>query len=291
VFAKVFRQIFESSIAEDYNCRRMFMDLLVLADSDGVVDMTTEAIARATNVPIEEVIRYLKELQQSDPRSRSKRAGGARIKPLDSRRDWGWKIVNHAHYRELRDEEGRRAYFRNYMRGKRARERREISQSKGKSKQPLTSVKKLSLTVNTCQPQLTNADAEADAVQKDKATALSCTQTKPMVWSRAAGFEEITSELHQKWRIAYPALNIDRQLAAMDQWLRNNPKKAVKKNWGRFVTNWLERKQERGGDMPSFRSPKIFDPSQREREDRIDREMEAARKSLAEKRSQRESGR
>jgi len=29
------------------------MDLLVLADQTGIVDMTTEAIARRTNVPIE----------------------------------------------------------------------------------------------------------------------------------------------------------------------------------------------------------------------------------------------
>ena len=47
MFAKVFGQIFDSSIAEDYNCRRMFMDLLVLADSTGAVDMTPEAISLA----------------------------------------------------------------------------------------------------------------------------------------------------------------------------------------------------------------------------------------------------
>jgi hypothetical protein len=55
VFAKIFGQIFDSSIAEDYNCRRMFMDLLVLADSDGVVDMTQEAIARRA-VPLKKCV-------------------------------------------------------------------------------------------------------------------------------------------------------------------------------------------------------------------------------------------
>jgi hypothetical protein len=34
----------------------------------------------------------------------------------------------------------------------------------------------------------------------------------------------------------------------MHQWLLSNPQKAHKKAWRRFVTNWLSRAQERGGD-------------------------------------------
>ena len=111
MFAKVFGQIFDSSIAEDYNCRRMFMDLLVLADSTGAVDMTLEAISRRTNVPIEEVEKYINELCQPDSKSRSKLHEGKRLVPLDDRRDWGWMIVNYQHYRQIKDEEARRLYF------------------------------------------------------------------------------------------------------------------------------------------------------------------------------------
>lgn len=119
MFAKVFGQIFDSSIAEDYNCRRMFMDLLVLADSDGAVDMTPEAISRRTNVPIDEVQKYIGELCQPDPLSRSKLHEGKRLIPLDSQRGWGWQIVNYAHYREIRDEAARREYFRDKQRERR----------------------------------------------------------------------------------------------------------------------------------------------------------------------------
>lgn len=101
----------------------MFMDLLVLADMDGVVDMTLEAIARRTNVPIEQVTRCIGYLSQPDPKSRSAYEHGARIKLIDSHRDWGWQIINYAHYRELRDEESRRAYFRDYKRKQRAKKR------------------------------------------------------------------------------------------------------------------------------------------------------------------------
>lgn len=128
VFAKVFGQIFDSSIAEDYNCRRMFMDLLVLADSDGVVDMTLEAISRRTNVPLAEVEKYISELQVPDPTSRSKVEQGKRIVPIDSQRGWGWQIVNYAHYRAIKDEEARRSYFRDAKR--KARKKRKLELSK-----------------------------------------------------------------------------------------------------------------------------------------------------------------
>jgi hypothetical protein len=116
MFAKVFGQIFDSSIAEDYNCRRMFMDLLVLADSTGAVDMTPEAISRRTNVPQPEVEKYIAELCQPDARSRSDLHEGKRLIPLDDRREWGWMIVNYQHYRAIKDEEARRTYFRNAQR-------------------------------------------------------------------------------------------------------------------------------------------------------------------------------
>lgn len=126
VFAKVFGQIFDSSIADDYNCRRMFMDLLVLADSDGVVDMTHDAISRRTNVPIEQVEKYIAQLQQPDPLSRSKLEQGKRIIPIDSERGWGWQIVNYHHYRKIRDEEARRSYFRNAKQKQRRKEKKRV---------------------------------------------------------------------------------------------------------------------------------------------------------------------
>ncbi len=125
MFAKVFGQIFDSSIAEDYNCRRMFMDLLVLADPTGAVDMTHEAISRRTNVPIEEVAKYINQLCEPDAKSRSRLEEGKRLVPLDKNRDWGWQIVNYQHYRRLKDEEARRSYFRDAQRKARAKKKKE----------------------------------------------------------------------------------------------------------------------------------------------------------------------
>lgn len=119
VFAKIFAQIFDSSISADYVVRHVFMDLLVLADRDGVVDMTLDAISRRTNVPEEIVAHAIAELMKPDRASRSHEEDGARIVLLDSHRDWGWQIVNYDHYRQIRDEESRRAYFRDKKREQR----------------------------------------------------------------------------------------------------------------------------------------------------------------------------
>jgi hypothetical protein len=121
MYAKIFTQIFDSSIAENYEVRHVFEDLLKLADRDGVIDMTMEAIQRRTNAPMEKVKFGIEMLLLPDVKSRSREHDGRRLIPLDSHRDWGWIVVNYAHYRALQDEETRRMYFRDAKRRERAR--------------------------------------------------------------------------------------------------------------------------------------------------------------------------
>lgn len=108
MFAKVFEQIFDSSIANDYELRHFFVDLLVLADLSGLVDMTPEAIASRTRIPLQKVLVFLGQLSQPDLRSRSPEQHGRRIVLIDEHRDWGWQIVNYLTYRQIASEEQRR---------------------------------------------------------------------------------------------------------------------------------------------------------------------------------------
>ena len=108
MFAKVFGQIYDSSISEDYLLRLVFEDFLTLADVNGVVDMTPESISRRTNVPLDIVKKYITVLESPDPVSRRKNDGGRRIVRLDEHRDWGWLIVNYEFYRNLASEDQRR---------------------------------------------------------------------------------------------------------------------------------------------------------------------------------------
>lgn len=79
------------------------------------------------------------------------------------------------------------------------------------------------------------------------------TRSKPskVTWTPDGGWEGIDERMKSGWLKAYPACDIERQLAAMTAWLLANPKKAYKSAWLRFVTNWLARSQDRGGDTQS----------------------------------------
>ena len=116
MFAKVFSQIYDSSIVENPEVRFTFMDLLVLADQTGVVDMTPEAIARRTNRPIGIIRETISVLESPDPRSRTPDRQGARLRRIDAHRDWGWVIVNYEKFREIASEQERRQYQRKWDR-------------------------------------------------------------------------------------------------------------------------------------------------------------------------------
>lgn len=121
MFVKLFRSIFDGTLGMDSDVRHGFMDLLALANRDGEVDMTPEAIARVTSVPLERVLSVLERLSSPDPKSRNPNEDGRRIIAIDEGREWGWRIVNYHHYRGIRDQRERREYHREYRRKERAR--------------------------------------------------------------------------------------------------------------------------------------------------------------------------
>jgi hypothetical protein len=149
MFVKVFPSMYDGTLATrgPWQALVTFQQLLVLADPKGIVDMTPEAISRRTTIPLEIITAGIAALEQSDPESRSPGEDGRRIVRLSDHRSWGWRIVNYLNYRGIRDEEARREYMANYQRERRANE------------------KALASNVNTCKPQLAQAegDAEADA--------------------------------------------------------------------------------------------------------------------------------
>jgi hypothetical protein len=123
VYAKVFSQIYDGTLCTHgpWQALVTFQQLLVLADPDGNVDMTAVAIARRTTIPIEIIQVGIDALLKPDPESRTPTAEGRRLVPLCEGRAWGWHIVNYKHYRELKREEDRREYHREYWRNKRSK--------------------------------------------------------------------------------------------------------------------------------------------------------------------------
>ena len=63
-------------------------------------------------------------------------------------------------------------------------------------------------------------------------------------------FSGITANQIRLWKEACPAVNVEGEIRFAALWAASNPAKR-KKNWLRFLTNWIVRKQERGGSILS----------------------------------------
>jgi hypothetical protein len=75
-------------------------------------------------------------------------------------------------------------------------------------------------------------------------------QNLRITWTLEDGFDGITEEDFARWAEAYPAVDHKRQIARASEWLRSNPRKA-KRNFEKFLTSWLDREQEKGGNVRS----------------------------------------
>lgn len=207
MFAKIFSQIFDSSIADDWQVRVVFEDLLILADADGTLDMTPEAIAARTRVPLEIVSRAITKLEEPDNRSRSPDYDGRRLIRLNDHRDWGWTIVNYVRYREIRNKVDRKEYMRNYMREKRP----------SRSKERLTKVNtvvNLANQVNTSPSSSPSCTQEERGVGKGDAVSVHVVQ--------AANPNGCIEEFSRFWE-AYPLkqsrIEAERAFVEVKAWL------------------------------------------------------------------------
>jgi len=98
-FAKVYRSLWDGTLAQRPDGWAMFVFLLAHADRSGVVDMTPAAISARSGIPLDRVRAALSELEEPDAESRSSSEEGRRIVRLEERRTWGWRIVNYEPYR------------------------------------------------------------------------------------------------------------------------------------------------------------------------------------------------
>lgn len=120
LFGKVFQQIYDSSLATNWEDMVVFQQMIVLADETGTVDMTHDSIARRTNMPLDMIERAITNLEKPDNTSRSEDHDGRRLVRLDEHRDWGWFLPTYKEYSKRITAEQKRQYNRERMREKRA---------------------------------------------------------------------------------------------------------------------------------------------------------------------------
>lgn len=220
LYARVFTQILDSSLAENWQARHVFEDLLKLAEG-GIVDMTREAIVRRLNIPREVIDRAISVLESPDPSSRDPSEDGRRVARLDDHRNWGWRIVNWDKYEAIKKTEDQRA--KTAERVRRFRERQKVLPTPSPTPTPETE---------------TETEAEAEApLQKRNAPLRSVTGAAKAAPSTAYRISLEKNLAILRGRLA----DLDGETA--EQWQRDqHPEKVTEKRKLRGQIQALEKK-------------------------------------------------
>ena len=93
---------------------------------------------------------------------------------------------------------------------------------------------------------------EIDPIPPRKTLQLEAQPLKPEISIPLISDEEFPIYQHHidEWKTAYPAVDVLQALRAMRQWCLSNPRKRkTKRGVRRFITSWLERLQNKGGNL------------------------------------------
>ena len=108
LYAKLFTSIYQGTLRGNSHGLLVFTNLLAHCDKDGIADIHPRAIAEEVGLTSEQVRAALDVLESPDDESRSPEEQGRRIIRMDEHRAWGWRVVNYAKYRAIRNEDDRR---------------------------------------------------------------------------------------------------------------------------------------------------------------------------------------
>jgi len=190
MYGKIFTSIYDGSLAcGNWKALVTFQQLIILADQDGVVDLTDIAIHRRTTIPLDIIKEGVSELSKPDPDSRSKTEDGRRIVKLDEDRGWGWVIVNYEFYKKLATASERR-------------EQNKLSQQRSRYKRQQASASVSSGHQSSASKPHIDVDVHLDVdVDVDSKTPV----------PQAAQFAEETQDIFAFWKttLNHPRSNLD----------------------------------------------------------------------------------
>jgi len=112
-YTPLFDSLVMSSIwDEDNETRILWITMLALANSEGIIEGSLTGLAHSARLTIESCQKALEKLKSPDPYSRTKQDEGRRIKEVEG----GWLVLNHKKYREKA--KSRAAYYREWRQKK-----------------------------------------------------------------------------------------------------------------------------------------------------------------------------
>jgi uncharacterized protein YdaU (DUF1376 family) len=110
---------------------------------------------------------------------------------------------------------------------------------------------------NITYTELYEANASTSSVPEAEKTASGTTKTTPKPSPKiefdfeSGKFQHIHPSHLKAWREAYPAVEVNGELARAAAWLISNPKQR-KSDYLKFINNWLVKTQDRGGTREPF---------------------------------------
>ena len=155
-YTKLFSSITDSAVwCEPMPTRIVWITMLAMSDRHGCIFASVPGLANRARVSVEECEVALATFRSPDRYSRTPDHEGRCIVPIDG----GWQLLNHAKYRDMRDEAVRR---------EQNREAQERHRNKASAE---------SLAVSRDQPGSAHTDADIEAVKDSLAKARVCSPT------------------------------------------------------------------------------------------------------------------
>lgn len=108
MYGKIFASMYDGTLRVNWKAMVTLQQMIILANVDGVVDMSPHALHGRTGIPLDIIEEGLTALEAPDPHSRTKEFDGRRIERLDAHRDWGWILLNYQKYRNLASQDEKR---------------------------------------------------------------------------------------------------------------------------------------------------------------------------------------
>jgi hypothetical protein len=219
-FTKLFSSITESTVwCESDQVRIVWICMLAMANKNGFVFGSVPGLANRARVPVESVREAIAKFMQPDPDSRTKEYEGRRIEEIDG----GWRLLNYAKHRAIRDEEERRDYMKNLMREKRAKSVSNVSRS---------------------EPSLSQAEAEAEAESRS----IKEPKRQSVVFHFSIpSLGEITSYCQDRGRKVDPQQFFDYYTSNGWKVGRNNMK-----DWRAAVRTWEKNRLSKGAENGNY---------------------------------------
>jgi len=99
-YTPAFDTLYTGTLFGKWPTAAVWASLLPLINARGEINLSYEAISGMTGWPMNLLRQGIEALCQPDPHSQSKAEGGRRLVPIDPGREWGWRAVNVAIYRQ-----------------------------------------------------------------------------------------------------------------------------------------------------------------------------------------------